>query len=476
MRKISIIIAILLCLSIILLACAEKAGEVKDTTAGTELGETVPELPAVPVKNFGGREFTIFTSNWWDVASMMAFDITPEEYNGEPLNDAAYERKTRIEEMYNCKISQIQGVYDTAPDTATLQKSVNSGDPLCDFAMMRGLYFTGLLTDNYIINLDELKNVDFDNPWWRKECSDALLIGGKRYGVSGSISTMEIALTAMMAFNKNIVVDYVLDSPYDLVKSGSWTYDKVIEMCKAVAHDLNGDGIMDDNDLWGISYGRDQIWNLINSCGVKMMEIDSDGYPQYVIDLPEHLPKAINILEKLFNKDYSYNSWHTTSNWSRQGTLFTVPWANGVIGNRSLEFDFGIIPLPKYDTAQNDYMSNIYGLGLLITCIPITNNDLDDTGLFMEALSYEGYKNVFPVYYENLLKTKGARDSESEDMIDYIFGNLYYDTGTLIDFNGFAQYICYHTTEGYDTNLASMIASQKPAAEAFIKKVMDIIG
>ena len=455
-------------------ACSEKTVGTNETVGESQ--ETTAEIPAVPVKNFNGREFTIFTSNWWDVKSMMVYDICPEEYNGDPLNDSAYERMTKIEETYNCKISQIQGVYDVSPDFTKLQTSVRSGDPLCDFAMMRGIYFTTLLTDNYLINLDNLENINFDNPWWQKGCSDALLLGGKRYGVSGSISTMEIALTAMMAFNKNILADFNLESPYDIVKSGAWTFEKVIEMCKVVSRDVDGDGVMGVDDMVGLVYGRDEIWNLMNSCGVKFIEIDSDGYPQLVIDKPENLSKAQNILEKLFDKSYTANNWHVGGKWSAQKTLFSLPWANSVIGNRVLDFDFGIVPLPKYDTAQGDYMSNIYGLGLPIICVPVTNNEMEDTGLFMEALSYEGYKSVFPVYYEIMLKTKGARDSESEDMIDYIFGNLYYDTGTLIDFNGFAQYICYNVTENYDANIASMVAKNKTACETFIRNVMDVIA
>ena len=465
---------LLLCAVIILSACSEKAGETRETDSGTESEETVPELPAVPVKNFGGKEFVIFTSNWWDYAPFMVLDICPEEYNGEPLNDAAYERKTKIEETYNCKISQIQGVYDTAPDTVRLQTAVRAGDQLCDFAMMRGLYFTGLLTDNFLIDLDQLENIDFENPWWRKECSDALRLGGKRFGVSGNISTAEITLTAMICFNKAVVEDFGLESPYELVKSGNWTLDKMVEMSKAVAHDIDGDGVMTTADMWGINYNRDTVWNLLNSCGVKCMELDDEGYPEIVIDKPEYLSKTQNILEKMFDESYSSNNRRIAAQFGAQRALFVFSWANGVISSRVYEFDFGIVPLPKYDTAQNDYMPNVYGLGLPITCVPSTNDNLEDTGLFMEVLSYEGYKNLVPVYYENVLKTKSARDSESEDMIDYIFGNLHYDTGTLLDFEFFTQRIC-EMAETLNTNIASHLAQYKPAAETVIKKVMDTI-
>ena len=141
---------------------------------------------------------------------------------------------------------------------------------------------------------------------------------------------------------------------------------------------------------------------------------------------------------------------------------------------REYEVDFGIVPLPKYDKTQGDYMSNVYGLGVPLTCVPITNTDMEGTGMLMEALSFEGYKSVIPVFYENILKTKSARDNESEDMIDYIFENLYYDMGTLINFGNFTQDIC-EMADIVDTNIASFVEKRKPQAKSEIQKIMKTI-
>ena len=99
---------------------------------------------------------------------------------------------------------------------------------------------------------------------------------------------------------------------------------------------------------------------------------------------------------------------------------------------------------------------------------------MEGTGMLMEALSYEGYKSVIPVFYENILKTKSARDNESEDMIDYIFENLYYDMGTLINFGNFTQDIC-EMADTLNTNIASFVEKNKSKAEKEIQKIMNAI-
>jgi len=444
----------------------------EDAQGGEEESESEPEIPAA---DMNGKEIVIYASGWWDNPSFEVPDVCPEEYIGEPLNDAAYNRKIKIEEKYNCQISQIPGSYEPGDDARKIQKSVQAGDHMYDITMMRGINFTTLLTKNYLLELGELQNIDFGNSWWRKQCSDALRIGGKRYGVSGNLSTREISLAALVCFNKKIIGENGLESPYELVKSGDWTFDKCTEMAKQVTRDLDGDGKIDENDMWGIGYSRDHVWNLLNSCGIKMLELDSGGVPQITIDTGDNLSKTQNVLIGLFNESYSVNWRRIGVGFSDERLLFAFSWALGVVELREYDFDFGIIPLPKYDREQKDYMPNIYGLGLNIICVPSTNEDTENTGLFLEAFSYEGYKNLIPVYYENILKTKSARDDESEDMLDYIFNNLRYDTGTLLNFNNFTQILC-EMAETQDTNIVSFVEKNKPKLEKEIEKIMDAIS
>ena len=55
----------------------------------------------------------------------------------------------------------------------------------------------------------------------------------------------------------------------------------------------------------------------------------------------------------------------------------------------------------------------------------VISSTLDDTALhntatLLDALSFYSDRDVLPVYYDTVLKGRGAKDSESLEMLDYI--------------------------------------------------------
>ena len=94
----------------------------------------------------------------------------------------------------------------------------------------------------------------------------------------------------------------------------------------------------------------------------------------------------------------------------------------------NLEFDYGVLPLPKYDEAQENYTS----LGWShIMMIPNTA-DADFTGLVTEWMSYYGNKLIRPKFYDSLMSVRFAQDEETVDMLDIIFNNRVYDLGDTV--------------------------------------------
>ena len=91
--------------------------------------------------------------------------------------------------------------------------------------------------------------------------------------------------------------------------------------------------------------------------------------------------------------------------------------------------DFGILPLPKFDEQQANYFCES-GNGMMAV-IPVTAEDPNRNGAFLELYSYYGFKYVVPAYKEVSLKTKMARDDESAAMVDLIDVSRVYDLGRL---------------------------------------------
>lgn len=107
-----------------------------------------------------------------------------------------------------------------------------------------------------------------------------------------------------------------------------------------------------------------------------------------------------------------------------------------VTNMRASDADFGILPIPKYEEAQDKYYSMVsrYITGLPSIPITLTGEKLDEVGLVLEALSAESYYTLIPEYIETSLKTKNSRDAESADMLDIIINNRVFDPMHIYNF------------------------------------------
>ena len=111
-------------------------------------------------------------------------------------------------------------------------------------------------------------------------------------------------------------------------------------------------------------------------------------------------------------------------------TMFTTWLLTGVNYLRDMEDDYGIIPMPKLDEAQESYTAYCHN-GSSVFGIPTTENEPDKIAAFMEAMAAETYRVVTPAYFETALKGKYSRDSETSQMLDIIVSGVYLDIGYI---------------------------------------------
>ena len=111
-------------------------------------------------------------------------------------------------------------------------------------------------------------------------------------------------------------------------------------------------------------------------------------------------------------------------------TLRIMELENSVI--RNMEDTFGVVPMPKYDEAQDDYYTLLHNQFTAIA-IPttITGERLDEVSAILEAMGSASYRLVKPAYYETTLRTKIAQDPQSAEMMDIIVNNVRLDSGLL---------------------------------------------
>jgi hypothetical protein len=136
---------------------------------------------------------------------------------------------------------------------------------------------------------------------------------------------------------------------------------------------------------------------------------------------------------------------------------------------RAMETDFGILPYPKFDESQLNYVSRIEYY--FTTQIPITNSDVERAGVMLEALNSYSAKTVIPAFYEIALKAKHARDDDSAEMLELILNTLVIDIGDTTLCDRIRDGFMANMFETNNRNLASRIESTERIIQRFIDQI-----
>jgi hypothetical protein len=254
-------------------------------------------------------------------------------------------------------------------------------------------------------------------------------------------------------------------------------------MVKGISHDLNGDGIMDLNDRWGLLYMRDSMSNFANGSGCFIAQKDKDDYIILTFTGERQFSAHQKIFDIFFDRDSSLNflrdggeDWQNTGTKMFQSNQALFMWVRmrDCEALRAMETSFGILPVPKYDENQSRYYTSINPYTSTIMGVPVTNINMERTGIILEALAAESLYTVQPAYYDITLQSKIARDDESEQILDIIYNNLCYDIGEILRLGGMDQYV--HMVDANNSDTASYFEKREDKAWQDIDKIMDAIA
>jgi hypothetical protein len=423
-----------------------------DVTTETTAAETLSFDPGLPEADYGGETFTFWLrkchADFWTVA-----DIWTEDLSGDALNDAIYERNAFIEDKYNVKIAQFlagDAGRSSSEIALNVKKAVFAGEKI-DSVISSG-YATGFMTINGLLyELSAIPYLDFSKPWWDHNLNESTSLYDRSYFAGGELTTADNNAVNILVFVKDLVTDYNLESPYDLVKSGAWTIDKLIEMSNVVSGDLDGSGDLDENDRFGYLYFSDSCATMYNALGNFFGTKNANGDPEITF-YTDHAAQCWEKLTAFLQTDATLSMSTELSVYKGKGdydvivamvegknTLFTWCHMRNISMLRSVETSFGVIPNPKWDEMQSEYytQNDPYGAGFV--SVPITCPDIERTGLLLEAFSAKSMEVVTPAYYTINLEGKYMRDEESLEMLDIIFSTMTYDIGDIYNWGNMME-------------------------------------
>ena len=438
-RSLCILLTLLFLVSLFACSSEQPSGPEAVTGAPAETAET--ETAAEETEDpdsgwvyddLGEIKFDGRTFNLWLAYEELAGYIQ-EEITGEVFDDAVYARNLAVEERLGVKLTYTISGYEFGGNgynkgIADMKDYILAGDTTFDaFQQIQAHGIPGMVIDGYFVDWNTVPNVDLTKPYWHRKAIEQINYGTKIFMLTGFYENSILSSQSVVYFNKNILTDRGIEYPYQAVLDGTWTYDAFTALTKATTADLNGDGVMTlHDDLYGY-VGR--IYNspyaLFVGMGGDMIKKDESNNPVDVI-LSE---RNVDIMDRILAiQTPSEGSWiiDDTAEMIRcfhDGEASTIhgELRYGVESFRDMENDFGFVPPPKFDEAQEEYYSWIRHSAPL-TYIPITNPDLAFTGAILEILAMESYNRVTPAYFDVVLTTKVTRDTETETMIPIILG------------------------------------------------------
>ncbi|MFA6948272.1 MAG: extracellular solute-binding protein [Eubacteriales bacterium] len=447
-----------------------------DTAAAADT--TAVQVKAnVPEEDYEGADFLILTYDDGNLATRTYKNSDADTETGDTINDAIYKRNLTVEEDFNINISQ----FATGSVESVAKKAIMAGDSTYDLIISSISHIRGLASSGYLINLYDVPYIDMTREYWDQNMSSELTIGGKLFCNTGDIAVYDDMRVVCSIFNKGLWEQNGLEDPYELVLGGKWTLDKMIELGSNVTKDLNGDGVYDQNDLWGImsEYGAGN--DFFFASGERMVSLDADGNPKIVFDSERSISAAEKTLTFLLDsanvflgdKIKSDDVWVTASLMFQQDQVLmrTTTFEPVPRDLRAMDTDFGVLPIPKFDEQQSDYhsfaRSDIY-----VACVPSSVSSAERSGIITESLAAGSVATLTPAFYDISLQGKVLRDDASQSMLDIIFGSKVYDIGYLYSIGSFESMLSNIISSGKN-NFASKLEGSLSKAQTSLDKLVD---
>ena len=474
MKKIARLLALLLaCLMLVTIvaACDEQTeGEQGSERVEDEYGREGDDLPALNYKN---DEISVLNWN----AENPEFEI--EQITSDNVQNALYDRNGEIERRLNVELkftTEEGDVKHMKPFVALVQRVYDSRthdfDIIASYSRTEGM----LAIQGY---LEDLKTIDgtyinLEKPWWPDNVIETVSIADSMYFISGDISPNVLHQMQVIYFNKNLLNEYwnnaaqgkgfesdrdekgkEIVSPasrmvYQMAYDGIWTIDALINLTRGA--DGNGtyrdngttSGVKDYNDQYGFTSTAYQIDSFYTGSNLRLIEhVDTGEVLKVSSDYGSF--KTVKLVTKLGDwfKEQSCLADTNTNDLNK----WDDPWAAGKamfiacradhVKNLDAEWDYGVLPVPKYDNRQANYYTcmgnpfSLYGIFSGLDDLGDRAETLKEMTAVLECWASESYRLVTPEVFEVNMQLKYADTQYETDMFEIVRSSVVFDLGRI---------------------------------------------
>lgn len=408
------------------------------------------------------------------------YEFFAEEYTNSVLNDAIYSRNLAIEERYKIDIVTTEYVHtwQNKEFTDYLNVYMTSGEDVFDLIAGYQFYIAPTILNDWYVNWQEVPYMDLENPIWDNSINDVMTINYRTYGITGDLSIAYWKHMSAIVFNKNMADTIGVDL-YEVVRNGDWTFAKMVELGDMVDASDGADGT---NDIFGFVSDRSVgIDSFKEAFDIPITRTDNNGKLYFTV-ATEKVDSVAKALKSFYESpvashDVDFEREDDPSDKFIAGQALMATMRFEMIERlRKEEIDYGIIPYPKWDSAQEEYRTAVCD-GVSLFLVPYTEPDTSFVGLITMALAERNYSSVAREYYDLVMSSKSARDPESVEMLDLIrnstvtdFGYVY--SGCLSGVGHLFRKAVLGGEEG-DKGIFTLYANKKAVVEAKLNELYE---
>ena len=422
-RIISLLLALLMLSACFLTSCSKDKTEEETTdgavTTNSQEEEETKYLDDLPQKDMGGYEFMLLQNPRQDFVTDTGFG---DNSDGSVYGDAIYRRNLSVEERFNC-VLKVE--YNSVE--ANLIPIAMSGDCEYDMLMFSPVGHSDILLSGALLDWsnENMPFIDKSKPYYHSKMNENLSVAGSQFFLSGEFANSVNRFTYCWYFNSKLLQDVHHMQPddlYEIVINKQWTYEKAYTMIENTYADDGTLGEKDTADTFGYASNYRSAAVAYNYAFDNRSMLMIDGVPQMNENFYDKSIDVIEAVRKLFydNKGSYVGDWGADSlSWRSSKALFVASCLHDGIDYANVNFNFGIVPYPLYDSEQTEYYSSVDGahhLMAMLTSLP--DERKENNSIIIEALNAESARISKPVFIEQTLKLRTF--NESLDKVDII--------------------------------------------------------
>lgn len=383
-------------------------------------------------------------------------EVMPQESSDSGLQYAVKTRNDLIEEHFNIVLKEIR-TETTGDMVNNIRTNAVAGVSEYDIVMPFMSEAATLAMEGFFFDLADMEHIHLNESYYDQGAVSDLSVAGKNYFVTGDLSLLSFACTHALIFNKDMIAENGLENPYDLVRNGEWTIDKLQEMARKVTADTDGVSGMGCEDTYGFLVNSNFASSMFIGAGQRFTAKDEKDEPIIAINASG----AISVIDKISalindqsatgqidNNSSYYTSavatgksvWEVaTESVANKRVMFRAIALIDIFDMGKYECSFGVLPTPKLDTAQDDYHNRVSTIYASCVAIPINVKDPTMSAVITDALMQASTDTIKDAYFEVIMKGRKIEDTESLDMLDIIFDSRVYDLGSVYNWGGTSE-------------------------------------